>query len=89
MTSEKMINVPLDEETKAALETSARENGRAVGREAAMLVKRELASFRRGLKEAAKRNPARWPRAHRRTRSSSSGPSGTASRSFSRSSSQR
>ena len=49
MSNEKMINVPLDEETKAVLETSARENGRAVGREAAMLVKRGLASFRRGL----------------------------------------
>lgn len=53
MSNEKMINVPLDEETKAALETSARENGRAVGREAAMLVKRGLASFRRGLKDSA------------------------------------
>lgn len=52
MTSEKMINVPLDKETKAVLETSARENGRALGREAAMLIKRGLASFRRGLKAA-------------------------------------
>lgn len=52
MSNEKMINVPLDEETKAVLETSARENGRAVGREAAMLIKRGLVSFRRGLKAA-------------------------------------
>lgn len=49
MSDEKIINVPLDDETKFVLETSARENGRAVGREAAMLIKRGLASFRRGL----------------------------------------
>ncbi|MGN0851819.1 MAG: hypothetical protein ACI4Q3_00410 [Kiritimatiellia bacterium] len=52
MSDEKMINVPLDDETKFVLETSARENGRAVGREAAMLIKRGLASFRRGLEAA-------------------------------------
>ncbi len=52
MSDEKMINVPLDDETKFALETSARENGRAVGREAAMLIKRGLASFRRRLEAA-------------------------------------
>lgn len=50
MSNEIKINVPLDEETKAVLETSAKENGRAVGREAARLIKRGLASFRRGLK---------------------------------------
>ena len=42
MTNEKLINVPLDDETKAALEMSAAENGRAVGREAAQLIKAEM-----------------------------------------------
>ena len=36
---DKIINVPLDDETKAALEMSAIENGRAVGREAAQFIK--------------------------------------------------
>lgn len=47
---EKLINVPLDGATRAALAVRARANGRAVSREAAMLI-------RRGLKEAAKRDP--------------------------------
>ena len=36
---EKIINVPLDEETKAALERRADENGRATRKEAAAIIK--------------------------------------------------
>ena len=42
MANEKLINVPLDDETKAALEWSATENGRAVGREGAQYIKAGL-----------------------------------------------
>ena len=42
MANEKLINVPLDDETKTALEISAVENGRAVGREAAQYIKEGL-----------------------------------------------
>ena len=55
MANEKMINVPLDDETKAALEMSAAENGRAVGREAAQFIKKGLAPFMRGVKAAKAR----------------------------------
>lgn len=41
---EKVINVPLDAASKAALEVRAAENGRAMGREAAMIIRRELAA---------------------------------------------
>lgn len=44
MSNEKMINVPLDDDTKAALVRCARANGRAVGREAAQLIKAGLAT---------------------------------------------
>ena len=36
---EKIINVPLDDETKTALEKRADENGRATNREAAAIIK--------------------------------------------------
>ncbi len=36
---DKPINVPLDEDTKAALMKRAKENGRAMNREAAMIIK--------------------------------------------------
>ena len=36
---EKPINVPLDEDAKAALMKRAKENGRAMNREAAMIIK--------------------------------------------------
>lgn len=36
---EKVINVPIDEDTKAALEKRADENGRATSREAAAIIK--------------------------------------------------
>ena len=36
---EKIINVPIDEDTKAALEKRADENGRAASREAAAIIK--------------------------------------------------
>lgn len=55
MANEKMINVPLDDETKAALEMSAMENGRAVGREAAQFIKAGLRPFMRGVKAAKAR----------------------------------
>jgi len=55
MANEKMINVPLDDKTKAALEMSAAENGRAVGREAAQFIKKGLAPFMRGVKAAKAR----------------------------------
>lgn len=41
---EKLIGVPLDAATKAALEARAAENGRAMVREAAMIIRRELAA---------------------------------------------
>lgn len=41
---EKLINVPLDAASKAALEARAAANGRAMGREAAMIIRRELAA---------------------------------------------
>ena len=37
--NEKLINVPLDDETKAALERRAEANGRATTREAAQIIK--------------------------------------------------
>lgn len=37
--NEKLINVPLDDETKAALERRAEANGRATKREAAQIIK--------------------------------------------------
>lgn len=39
---EKIINVPLDDETKAALEKRADENGRATNREAAAIIKKAV-----------------------------------------------
>ena len=39
---EKIINVPVDEAMKAELKRRAEENGRAVNREAAAILKREL-----------------------------------------------
>ena len=36
---DKIINVPLDDETKAALERRADDNGRATNREAAAIIK--------------------------------------------------
>lgn len=41
-TKEKAITVPLDAETAKRLCEAAAENGRAVGREAAMIVRRAL-----------------------------------------------
>lgn len=52
MSKEIKINVPLDPDTRAALEMSAAENGRAMGREAARFVKEGLAPFLRGVKAA-------------------------------------
>ena len=39
MSNEKLLNVPLDPRTRAALEERARVNGRALKREAAQIVK--------------------------------------------------
>ena len=39
---EKIINVPIDEDTKAALEQQADEDGRATARQAARYVKEEV-----------------------------------------------
>ena len=39
---EKIINVPIDEDTKAALEKRADENGRATSREAAAIIRKTL-----------------------------------------------
>ncbi len=44
MEKETMINVPLDPDTKAALTKTARENGRAVGRQAAQFIKAAVAA---------------------------------------------
>ena len=52
MANEKLINVPLDPDTKAALELSAAENGRAVGREAAQFIKAGLRPFIEGVRAA-------------------------------------
>lgn len=38
MDNEKIVQVPLSEEAKAALENRAAENGRATGREAARII---------------------------------------------------
>lgn len=46
MSNEKIINVPLDDDTKAELTHVARANGRAVGREAAQLIKAGLIARR-------------------------------------------
>lgn len=58
MANEKLINVPLDDETKTALEMSAMENGRAVGREAAQFIKAGLRPLiqRMRAKKAGKRS---------------------------------
>lgn len=40
--NENIMNVPLDDETKANLKKVAEENGRAVCREAAAIIKREV-----------------------------------------------
>ncbi len=39
MSNEKLLNVPLDPKTRAALEARARVNGRALKREAAHIIK--------------------------------------------------
>lgn len=41
---EKLINVPIDAASKAALEARAAANGRSMAREAAMIIRRELAA---------------------------------------------
>ncbi len=43
MINEKLINVPLDPETKAWLEARAASNDRATGREALVIIKAEKA----------------------------------------------
>ena len=43
---EKIINVPIDEDTKAALEKRADENGRATSREAAAIIRKTLKTDR-------------------------------------------
>ena len=40
MSNEKIVQVPLSEEAKAALEERADANGRAIGREAAQIIRR-------------------------------------------------
>lgn len=47
---DKIINVPLDEETKAALERRADENGRATNREAAAIIKQTVKAEKEGAK---------------------------------------
>ena len=42
---ERFMNVPLDEETRAALEVRARVNGRAACREAARIIREEVQDF--------------------------------------------
>ena len=39
---EKIINVPIDDDTKAALKKRADENGRATSREAAAIIRKTL-----------------------------------------------
>jgi len=39
MSNEKMLNVPLDDQTRKALDARADENGRAASREAAKIIK--------------------------------------------------
>ena len=46
-TNEKIVNVPLDPETKAALEQRAEANDRALGREAAAIIKSAVGTSRR------------------------------------------
>ena len=55
MANEKLINVPLDDMTKAALEISAEENGRALGREAAQYIKAGLYPIIKRMKAAKAR----------------------------------
>ena len=45
---DKIINVPLDDETKAALEKRADENGRATNREAAAIIKEAVKAEKDG-----------------------------------------
>ena len=45
---ESMLNVPLDEASKKELKEQAKENGRAMGREAAKLIKDGLQKAREG-----------------------------------------
>ena len=45
---EKIINVPIDEDTKAALEKRADENGRATSREAASIIKSAVGARKGG-----------------------------------------
>ena len=47
MSQETTITVPLDRETKDSLSRVARRNGRAMGREAAKLIKTGLAALTR------------------------------------------
>lgn len=42
MSNEKIVQVPLSEEAKAALEARAEINGRATGREAAQIINRAI-----------------------------------------------
>ena len=47
MAKEKMINVPLEPDAKAALTKIARANGRAVGRQAAQFIKAGIDAARK------------------------------------------
>ena len=47
---DKIINVPLDDETKAALERRADENGRATRKEAAAIIKEAVKTEKKGTK---------------------------------------
>ena len=47
---DKIINVPLDDETKAALERRADENGRATRKEAAAIIKDAVKTEKEGTK---------------------------------------
>lgn len=51
MSEEIKINVPLDAATKAALADRAAANGRAMGREAAFIIRREVAGKKGGKAE--------------------------------------
>ncbi len=50
---ESMVNVPLKIEARNVLERRADENGRAMGREAARIIERELMKTAEGARERA------------------------------------
>lgn len=50
---ESMVNVPLKIEVRNVLERRADENGRAMGREAARIIERELMKTAEGARERA------------------------------------